>query len=103
MEGFKERKQPFCLSGSFLLAFCVVTFTVAVFEGIGGIVMWTHFSAEQTNLRNEFQAIRDYYKLNSAMTQEPDTQGGKQMQNLTMLMFSMYSKKSYIKNSVMYQ
>ena len=76
MEGFKEKKQPFCLSGSFLLAFCVVTFSVAVFEGIGGIVMWTHFSAEQTNLRNEFQALRTVYHGLTNEIQQPKTQEG---------------------------
>ena len=77
MEGIKERKQPFCLSGSFLLTLCVVTLTVAVFEGIGGIVMWTHFSTEQTSLRNELQALKtDYYEIKNELTQDPDTQEG---------------------------
>ena len=87
MEEFKEKKKPYCLSGSFLLAFCVVTFTVAVFEGIGGIVMWTHFSAEQTNLRNEFQAIRDYYELKIKMTQESETPEGKTSYNSALCNF----------------
>ena len=69
MEGTKERRQPFFLNNSFLLAFCVVTFTVAVFEGIGGIVMWTHFNAEQNSLRSEFQALKvDYSKIQNTLT-----------------------------------
>ena len=47
------KRSHFCLSSTFLLVLGIVTFTIAVFEGIGGAVLWTHYQSELQEIRGK--------------------------------------------------
>ena len=90
MEGEVKRRHGanFCLKNSFLLAFCTVTFTVALLEGIGGVLLWTHYENQLVGMRTRYDsqqsALRDVVeelrgelsKLKEDMTISTDQQDG---------------------------
>ena len=53
-----ERKQKGCsLSTGFLAAFTAVTFTLALLEGAGLVIFWTHFQSTEMVLQGRIDAL----------------------------------------------
>ena len=59
MEVEKAKRNHFCFSSTFLLVLGIVTFTIAVFEGIGGAILWNHYESELQGFRERLDALEN--------------------------------------------
>ena len=67
-----ERRERFCLSRPLLLGFIAVTFTVAMLEGVGFIVAWTHFEGEGNALDVRIRQVEDKLIEGFAAEDQPE-------------------------------
>ena len=59
MEVEKAKRNHFCFSSTFLLVLGIVTFTIAVFEGIGGAILWNHYESELQVIRESLDGLKN--------------------------------------------
>ena len=69
-----EKRESRLLSQPILMVFIAVTFTVALLEGVGLILVWTHFSNTEMRLDSRISAVEIKILEQGTVTEGP-TQG----------------------------
>ena len=70
-----EKRESRLLSQPILMVFIAVTFTVALLEGVGLILVWTHFSNTEMRLDSRISAVESKI-LEGINTQGPTQETG---------------------------